>query len=591
MHKFTPADLHDYQKKVILHQLYHPDTAIWLGMSLGKSVITLTTIEHRMRACQIQKTLIFGPVRVIHTVWETEARKWSHLEHLRFSVIHGTEEERLRALFTEADIYLCNYENMAWLSNILTQYYTAQDKPLPFQMCVYDEITRVKKSTSLRVKGGKQEIKKRLSLPVSTINREYEAYRAAGYSDEQLCEIYKVKKTVKMLIVADYDDYIDAGWNDDLLIQYGVCKIKKKVTMLPAAMEQRYNTYLAQGWADDQLMSHGIFKIKPAEEFHFVGWRKMIPLFKYHTGLTGTPASNGYIDLHGQYLCVDNGKRLGQYVTNFQKNYFVKDFMGWNYIPNPIGEKAIESAIADITIDMKTEDYIKLPETIFNDIYIDLPPDKRKKYEEVETDMFTQLDCGTEIELFSRGSVSNKCLQLANGTPYKSPESDSWTAFHDEKFQVLDSIIEEAAGSPVAVAYTYGSDLDRMMKRYKDLKPVSVKHVPATKVKQLIEDWNAGKIRLLIGHPASMGHGLDGLQHFGDILVWFGLPWGLDMYLQMIFRFMRQGRTIPLTVHRILCSNTVDIAVADSLVEKDTTENGLRNAIKKYRQEKHSGRT
>lgn len=590
MHKFEPSDLHAYQRKVILHQLYHDDSMVWLGMSLGKSVITLTSIEHRMRAGQVQKTLIFGPVRVIHAVWEREARKWSHTKHLRFSIIHGTEEERLQALFTEADIYLCNYENMAWLSNVLDQYFVSQKKPLPFQMCVYDEITRVKKSTSLRVAGGKSEAKARVTVPPAIVNQEYEAYQLAGYNDDQLSHLYKIKKKITMLPAAngcEYEAFAAAlGWTDELMISRRMCKIKKTIKMLPAAVDHRYNSHVAIGWDDDQLVSHGVFKIKPAETFKFVGWRKMISLFKYHTGLTGTPASNGYIDLHGQYLCVDGGERLGKFVTNFHKGYFVKDYMGWNFIPNALGERAIEEKIADITIDMKTEDYIKLPPTIFNDIYVDLPPTIRKKYEELEKEMFTKLDCGTEIELFSRGSVSNKCLQFANGSPYKSPESDEWVALHDEKFQALDSIIEEAGGQPVAVSYCYGADLDRMMKRYKHLNPVSVKHVPATKIEKLIEDWCAGKIKLLIGHPASMGHGLDGLQDFGDILVWFGLNWSLDLYMQMIARFMRQGRVIPLTIHRILCPDTVDIAVADSLVEKDTTENGLRNAISNYRKGK-----
>jgi hypothetical protein len=592
-YKFTPANLHNYQRKVILHQLYHDDSMLWLGMSLGKTVITLTSIEHRMRAQQIQKTLIFGPVRVIHAVWEREARRWSHLQHLRFSVIHGTEEERLRALFTEADVYLCNYENMAWLSNILTQYYISQGKPLPFQKVVYDEISRVKKSTSKRVAGGKTETKKKITIPAPIINREYQAYIAAGWTDEMLVEhrIFRIKKKPKMLPAAmgyDYESYRAAGWTDDLLISHGMFKITKKVTMSPAAIEKRYIDHLAVGWDDDLLVGQGICKIKASETFKFVGWRKMIPHFKYHTGLTGTPASNGYLDLHGQYLCVDNGKRLGPFITDYKKNYFESDYNGWNYEPTDVGQRWIEHKIADITIDMKTEDYIELPETLFNDIMVELPAGVREKYDEVEEDMFTRLDCGTEIELFSRGSVSNKCLQFANGTPYKSPESPEWTALHDEKFQALDSIIEEAAGQPVAVAYCYGSDLDRMMTRYKHLNPVSVKHVPATKVEQMIKDWCAGKIKLLIGHPASMGHGLDGLQDYGDILVWFGLNWSLDLYLQMIFRFMRQGRTIPLTVHRILCEDTVDIAVADSLVEKDTTENGLRAAVNRYRQKKYN---
>jgi len=399
-----PTDLHDYQKKAILHQLYYDDSMLWLGMSLGKTVITLTTIAHRMKVGQVKKTLVFAPVRVIYAVWEREALKWSHLQHLRFSIIHGNEKKRSAALFRDADIYLCNYENMAWLSNVLSHYYIAKNKPIPFEMCVYDECSRVKNSQSQRIKG-----------------------------DVDIDEHTKVR-TVR-----------------------------------------------------------------------FVGWRDMIEQFKYRTGLTGTPSSNGYTDLHGQYLCVDNGIRLGKYITHFRNAYCAKDWSGFKYVVTQGGKDWIHRKIADITIEMATEDYITLPETIFNDIEIELPAKARKIYEDIEEDMFTRLDNGTEIELFNRASVSNKCLQVCGGTVYNSPDSDEWTAIHDAKLLALDSIIEEAAGNPVAVSYNFVFEKERIVKRYKRLKPVVVNEVPLSKLPQVIEDWKEGKIQLLIGHPACVG--------------------------------------------------------------------------------------
>lgn len=484
-----PSDLYGYQRKAILHQLYNKDSMLWLGMSLGKTIITLSTIEHRMRAGEVKKTLIFAPLRVIYAVWEREARKWAHTQHLTFSIVHGNEKQRLARLFTDADVYLCNYENMAWMSNILMHYYISQNKPLPFEMVVYDEISRCKNSTSQRIAGETVE------LP-----------RPNG-------------KTM-------------------------------------------------------------------SRQIKFVGWRKIIPYFKYHTGLTGTPAGNGYVDLHGQYLCIDNGERLTSRITHFREAYCTPDYSGFKYIVHDLGKKWIHKKIADITIEMATEDYIELPPTIFNDIEVELKPAVRQKYEEIENDMFTKLDDGTEIELFNRASVSNKCLQMANGAVYKNPAEPEWSAVHDEKFQALDSIIEEAAGSPVAVSYCFKSDKERMTKRYKSLNPVVVNEVPLSKLPKMIKDWRAGKIKLLIGHPASMGHGVDGLQDFGDIVVWFGLNWSLELYAQMNARFMRQGRDRPLTVHRILCTDTVDIAVKYALENKETDEKGLKDAINKYRAEK-----
>jgi SNF2 family DNA or RNA helicase len=520
-HKYTPQDLRHYQRKAILHQLYYPESMLWLGMSLGKTVITLSSIEHRMRAGQVTKTLVFGPVRVIHAVWEREARKWSHAKHLRFSIVHGSEKTRLKRLFKDADIYLCNYENMAWLSNILDHYYTSHNKPLPFQMVVYDEISRVKNSLSQRVDGGRRQVK------------------------------------------------------------------PERIEMLPTAQGFTRDQYLTAGWTLEQMVEHQVCRVDPAKHIQFVGWRKMIPHFAYRTGLTGTPASNGYQDLHGQYLAIDGGKRLGVYVTHFRDAYLQKDYMGWNYDVTDLGKRGIEHRIADITLEMKTEDYLELPETIINDIEIELPPKIREKYEEVERDMFTRLDNGTEIEVFSRASVSNKCLQFCSGTPYIEPENPEWFELHDEKYQALDSILEEAAGQPVAVSYQFRSDAERMMKRYKHLKPVNVSGMKPTQVPKLIKDWTAGNIRLLIGHAASAGHGLDGLQDAGDILVWFGLNWSLELNDQFNARFMRQGRTRPLTIHRLLCPDTVDMAVKLALDRKRTDEMGLKEAINLYRRMKY----
>lgn len=481
----NPKQLFEYQKKAILHQLYHPKSMLWLGCGLGKTCVTLSTIEHRMRAQQVQKTLIFGPLRVVHAVWEREARKWEHTKHLTFSIIHGDEKKRLRQLFSNADIYLCNYENMAWLAGVLDHYYLSQDKPLPFQMVVYDEITRCKNSGSQRIKGGWK-------------------YRNKGEPNET----------------------------------------RQKVT----------------------------------------GWRKALNHFEYTTGLTGTPSSNGYLDLHGQYLVVDGGERLGEYVTHFKDSYFSKGYDGWTLTVTDMGKHFIEQRIADITIKMDAEDYLELPPLKINDIFVDLPPKVMKQYQEVEKEMFTRLDDGTEIELFSRASVSNKCLQFANGSPYKAPECPEWSALHDEKLQVLDSIIEEAAGQTILLGYTFKSDAERIMTRYKKLKPVNLTTTKASDLTNVLDAGNRGEIKLMIGHPASLGHGIDGLNDFCHILVWFGLPWSLELYEQMLGRIASGQRfKVPVTMHRILCNNTVDLGVMDALARKDSDQVGLKKAIQRYR--------
>lgn len=479
----APQQLYDYQRECILHQLYNDESMLWLQMGLGKTPITLTTIVDRMRAGQVQKTLIFGPLRVIQAVWAREARKWTHTKHLRFSVVHGNKDKRARALFTDADVYLCNYENMNWMAEQLDHYFISQGKPLPFQFVVYDEVSKLKSSTSLRIAGG---------------NRD----RVDKYGKE-----YAIKVT---------------------------------------------------------------------------GWRKIIPHFKYRTGLTGTPASNGYLDLFGQYLAVDNGERLGEYVTHYKNSHFSKGYDGWTVNVTDEGKERIEYAISDITKKMDAADYLDMPEVKVTNIMVDLPVKAAKAYREIEKKMFTMLESGREIEVFSKASVSNKCLQFCNGSPYVN-DSKEWEAVHDAKLCALEDVLEEAGGQPVLCSYTFKADAERIVKKLKKYKPVNLTNVQSHKTESVIDDWNAGKIKLLIGHPASMGHGIDGLQQAGSIVVWFGVNWSLELYEQMNGRIARQGQTRPVSIVRILCNDTVDLAVADAIERKSDDQEGLKAALGRYR--------
>jgi len=487
-----PQQLYDYQKQAILHQLYNPKSMLWLDMGLGKTAVTLSSIEDRARAGEVRKTLIFGPVRVIHGVWEREARKWEHTRHLRFSVMAGTPDQRRKALFMDADVYLCSYENMNWLAEILNEYYIARNHPLPFQFVVYDEVSKMKNSQTVRYNGGKREKKEKGS------GRAYEI----------------------------------------------------KVT----------------------------------------GWKLVAPLFQFTTGLTGTPASNGYIDLFGQYLVVDNGERLGKYISHYRDNYFVADYNGWDYQPSEAGKQWIERNISDITIKMDAKDYLDLPESKEINLMVDLPPRAREHYKELEKQMFTALDTGTEVEIFSKSSISNKCLQVCNGAAYyvtgydtNGNEIKAWEKIHDAKLDALEDVLEEAGGQPVLVAYEFAFDAERIMKRFSSYKPVNMTAEKSSATESIINSWNAGHLKLLIGHPASMGHGVDGLQDSGSIIVWFGLNWSLELYHQMIKRLDRNGQKKSVKIIRILCNDTVDLAVADALAHKNDSQNGLKNSLQRYR--------
>lgn len=480
----TVEQEHGYQITAEEHQFRYKHSMLWLGTGLGKTLITLSTINRRMQAGQVTKTLIFGPLRVIHSVWENESRKWDHLKHLRFQVIHGTEKLRERRLFNPyADIYLINYENMAWLAGVLSFFYLDRHKNLPFQMVVYDEITKVKKSNTVRMAGGWKE----------------------------LSEDSKIR---------------------------------------------------------------------------IIGWKKILDHFEYRTGLTATPASNGYPDLHGQYLVVDGGTRLGKFVTHFRSNFLTSNYNGFGYRATDTGIQQIKEKIKDITIEMSTEDYSKLPDNIINDIMVDLPPKVRKLYDKLEKEYFCELDEDNDIEIFSKASLSNKCLQFCNGSPYLNPHEPEWYHLHDIKLKALEGIVEEAGGNPVLVAYNFRSDAERIMKKFKKYNPVNLTRTPAKDLSKVIKAINNYQHGLVIGHPNSMGHGIDGLQENCHIGVWFGLNWNLEYVIQLNGRYIRQGQKRVTYTHRILCRDTFDEVVRESLLDKDTTQKALKKSIKRYRERK-----
>lgn len=527
----TPGDLFKYQNTAIDFAWMNTDCMLWLQMGLGKTVITETVIARRIQAGHVSKVLVFGPLRVVESVWDHEAKGWSHLRHLRFSKIVGSIEKRRRALFADADIYLCNYENMNWLAGELEHYFTSQGKPLPFQMVVYDEVTKMKQSTGVRMAGTKRD--------KDVVNK---------FTGEKTTETQRV-----------------------------------------------------------------------------VGWKSFVNLFSYRMGLTGSPAPNGYIDLHGQFLCVDGGSRLGEFVTSFRDNFFTKDYSGFKYQPTSFGRDQIERLIADITLNMNAKDHIKgYPEPRVIDEYVDLPAKARKTYEKLEEKLVADLESGTTLEVANPAVLSNKCQQLCNGSVYLSdplrdifsdPDLEDkvrdaggiedyvtkleaewralpqkWEAVHDVKLKALEDIIAEANGAPVLCAYTFKPDAERIVKKFgKKMKVVNLTATPSSQTRKVITDWQNGEIDLLLGHPASMGHGVDGLQKAGWLGVWFGPTWSLELWDQFNSRLARTGQKLQVIIKRILVRDSVDELIVAAVDAKMTDENDLKKAVVKWSRTRDAG--
>jgi SNF2 family DNA or RNA helicase len=333
----------------------------------------------------------------------------------------------------------------------------------------------------------------------------------------------------------------------------------------------------------DGLVWDEISKCKNSNTQRVKATKKILPHFKWTTGLTGTPASNGYKDLHGQYLVVDKGLRLGTSKTAFRQRFYRKEGPH-REVPYDGAENEIKQLIGDITLEMSAADYNPLPDMVVNDVSIELPETLRTLYNRMEKELFIQLDSGKEVEMFNQASLTNKCLQFSNGAMYPVAGMPLWEPIHDLKLEALEEIIDEAQGQQVLCSYAYRSDAERIMEKFKHLRPVNLTECKSeAALTNAMARWASGDCALMIGHPASMGHGIDGLQARGHIIVWYGLNWSLDLYDQMNARIRRQGQGAPVICHRIMVLDTLDQAQALALDEKAQTQAGLRNAVKQYR--------
>jgi SNF2 family DNA or RNA helicase len=297
--------------------------------------------------------------------------------------------------------------------------------------------------------------------------------------------------------------------------------------------------------------------------------------------LSGTPAPNGLSDLWGQLFYLDFGKRLGRVYDAFHTRWFRSSFNGWGSEPLPHAQEQIQDALKDICLSMKSEDYFPVEKPIVRTIEVELPPEVRKKYRELEKTMFTEIQ-EHPIEAFSAGARTMKLLQLAAGATYLGSPDDpgerKWVVAHDEKLNALEDVIEEAAGAPILVAYQFKSDLARLIKRFPHGKPLDQKP-------QTLAEWNLGKIPLLFFHPASAGHGLN-LQHGGNRIVFFTSGWNLEEHLQAIERIgpvrqMQSGYNRNVFVYQIVARGTVDEDVQEVLSTKRTVQDALMDGLRR----------
>lgn len=323
----------------------------------------------------------------------------------------------------------------------------------------------------------------------------------------------------------------------------------------------------------DMIVIDELSSFKNWQAKRFRSLMKVRPLASRVIGLSGTPTSNGLMDLFAEFRVLDMGRRLERFITRYREAFFRPDRTNgvqvFSWKPIPGAEEEIFRRISDITISMKSIDFLPMPECLVNRVPVAMDPDEQECYLGMKHDLVLQLG-GKQVDAKNAAALSGKLCQMANGAVYT--EEGETVHVHDRKLDALEDLIEAANGQPLLVAYWFRHDLQRIRERFPEAREL--------KSSKDITDWNAGKIPVALIHPASAGHGLN-LQEGGNTLVWFGLTWSLELYAQTNARLWRQGqRSGTVVIHHIITAGTIDEQILKALESKDKTQAALIDAVK-----------
>lgn len=328
--------------------------------------------------------------------------------------------------------------------------------------------------------------------------------------------------------------------------------------------------YYGKKWPFDMVVIDESSSFKSHSSQRWKALRKVLPYVDRMVQLTATPASNGLLDLWPQIYLLDIGQRLGRSMTAFKSSFFQADYMGYKFTPKDGANEKIYALIDDICMTMRAEDYLEMPPKIDLVEYCPIAPKLMRDYRELEKQFIAEIN-GTELAVFNAAALANKLLQFCSGAAY-TDDLGNYIEIHSAKLDALAEIIEQNPDENILVAYNYKTDLERITARFQDA-------VVMDKKGDAVDKWNNGEIKLLLAHPASAGHGLN-LQHGGNVIVWFGLNWSLELYQQFNGRLHRQGQTKPVRVIHLVVPETIDDRVMQAIENKAETQNDLLNYLK-----------
>ena len=329
--------------------------------------------------------------------------------------------------------------------------------------------------------------------------------------------------------------------------------------------------HYGKNWPFDCVVIDESSSFKNATSKRFRALKKVHLIPDYMILLTGTPSPNGLLDLWSQTYLIDQGNALGRTMTAYKQRYFETDYMGYKHTPRAGSPERISQLLAPMTISMSADDYLELPDRIDLVESVELPPAAMKAYKLFEDTLLAHLPDGEVVEAMNAAVLANKLLQNANGALY-TDDLGNWSQVHSAKLDALVDLVEQNSGENLLVAYNYKSDLERIQKKFPYARMLD-------KDPQTVVDWNAGRIKMLLAHPASAGHGLN-LQRGGSMIIWFSLNWSLELYQQFNARLHRQGQDKPVRIIHMVTQKTIDERVMSVLASKDRSQAALLNALK-----------
>lgn len=393
------------------------------------------------------------------------------------------------------------------------------------------------------------------------------------------------------LLKEDADVYVVNPEGLDWLLQVKKTKVvSPKTGKVTTKVDVDLRRWKALGF--DTLIIDELSKFKHTSTNRFKSLKLVLNTFRRRWGLTGSPASNGLMDLFGQCYILDQGRTLGPYITHYRMKYFNPSHDGFSWVLREGADEEIYERLAPLALRMAADDYLDMPTLIENNIRVDLPGDVLQVYSQLEDDLIAKLGDGVVVAS-NAAAASMKCRQVVNGGIYLDPDIEKlvkapkskreWLNLHTEKVDALADLIEELQGSPLLVAYDFEHDLDRLRERLGKDVPYIGGGVTAKRSAELERAWNAGELPVLLGHPQAMAHGLN-LQEVGHHVCWHSLTWDFELYDQFIRRVLRQGnKSKKVFVHHIIAKGTIDEVVLSALKSKRKGQNALFDALKKLR--------